>query len=715
MGNHLCRTAAHRARRSLANRSVARYRLVHRTLPHQRLRMRLRRSERLSLALLPGGILLPARPAFCPRQPAGSPRVACRRRVCSRVQAVPIAHLEKPRPLLRRQSAPQQLQLCHRPSGGRHVQGRPSQVIHRHRHSPPGAARPLPYQLSHGRGTGLVQLLYQRWHEHRWRVPEARRRSRAQPCAEGLLAEHVAEAPQPVRPRGRVMHWRPAVRVGRRGWVEKKQRAERLLIQSEGRSVHRRHPARAALPVQLRQPPGRLGARHEAGGRQPLRGRDRQHKPPSAHASFKAVLSDRAAASVTSASAAPPPTRHESSLSSRLDRRSARRRLGCRGSPSLSRRSCSRVCQPSSSPSTRAHPSPVTRALRTRPSHAAAHMRATRDPFAGGASASASSARRSACASSGLLPTTATSHMCRVTASTRGQWPSRPDASMWSHSTDGAAQSIARCSGDGRASEHSATRSAARLSSRPAARHTAHSSSGDASSTSDLRSGWPAAGSGGGGCAVSCRGLAAASGCGSAPAAAYASRATCEDARASRYSCLRASAWNCAGSSDSAPRAAHGISGLRRRGARGCRDSPRHRSLPLTAVRNRDSTRLISTSMPSSGAWLDIVPDNTPRTETHSLHFEVALQRRLGLHLAHAAPTVRALHSTGRLDVDYFGDWMANGGEYNKRHNVVNYAVYEAISAVAVGAVLLGDKGAPQAYLKPPLTSTPRTSSTSPS
>eukprot|EP00962_Isochrysis_galbana_P016259 scaffold4655_cov115-Isochrysis_galbana.AAC.2 len=31
------------------------------------------------------------------------------------------------------------------------------------------------------------------------------------------------------------------------------------------------------------------------------------------------------------------------------------------------------------------------------------------------------------------------------------------------------------------------------------------------------------------------------------------------------------------------------------------------------------------------------------------------------------------------------------------RHNAVNCAVYEALSAVAVGAVLLGDKGAPQA------------------
>jgi len=55
-----------------------------------------------------------------------------------------------------------------------------------------------------------------------------------------------------------------------------------------------------------------------------------------------------------------------------------------------------------------------------------------------------------------------------------------------------------------------------------------------------------------------------------------------------------------------------------------------------------------------------------------------------------------AFHAAGRLDVDYFGDSMANGGEYNKRHNAVNYALYEAITAVAVGPILLGDKGAPE-------------------
>jgi hypothetical protein len=61
-------------------------------------------------------------------------------------------------------------------------------------------------------------------------------------------------------------------------------------------------------------------------------------------------------------------------------------------------------------------------------------------------------------------------------------------------------------------------------------------------------------------------------------------------------------------------------------------------------------------------------------------------------YIASAAPTVEALQAAGRAGVDYFGDAMANGGEYNRRHNAVNFAVFEAVRAVAVGPVLLGDK-----------------------
>jgi hypothetical protein len=40
-----------------------------------------------------------------------------------------------------------------------------------------------------------------------------------------------------------------------------------------------------------------------------------------------------------------------------------------------------------------------------------------------------------------------------------------------------------------------------------------------------------------------------------------------------------------------------------------------------------------------------------------------------------------SLREAGRTEIDYYGDWIANGGEYNKRHNhnAVNFALYEAI------------------------------------
>jgi hypothetical protein len=117
---------------------------------------------------------------------------------------------------------------------------------------------------------------------------------------------------------------------------------------------------------------------------------------------------------------------------------------------------------------------------------------------------------------------------------------------------------------------------------------------------------------------------------------------------------------------------------------------------PEKTIRNREATRLISTAMPSSGAWLKVVPDNTTRNEFKSMHFEVALQRRLGYRIAQAGPAIAALRAAGRGEIDYHGDYLANGGEHNRRHNAVNFALYEAITAVAIGAVVLGDKRAPE-------------------
>ena len=39
---------------------------------------------------------------------------------------------------------------------------------------------------------------------------------------------------------------------------------------------------------------------------------------------------------------------------------------------------------------------------------------------------------------------------------------------------------------------------------------------------------------------------------------------------------------------------------------------------------------------------------------------------------------------------------MVNNGEYNRRHNGVNRAAHAMVSAVAVGGVVLGDKGKPE-------------------
>ena len=45
--------------------------------------------------------------------------------------------------------------------------------------------------------------------------------------------------------------------------------------------------------------------------------------------------------------------------------------------------------------------------------------------------------------------------------------------------------------------------------------------------------------------------------------------------------------------------------------------------------------------------------------------------------------------------VDRLGDGLANGGEYNRRHNKVLNATYQVVQAGAAGAIVLGDKEDP--------------------
>ena len=70
------------------------------------------------------------------------------------------------------------------------------------------------------------------------------------------------------------------------------------------------------------------------------------------------------------------------------------------------------------------------------------------------------------------------------------------------------------------------------------------------------------------------------------------------------------------------------------------------------------------------------------------------LQRRGGLDISEARAAFDALEARGET-VDRKGDGLANGGEYNRRHNAVVRAIYDMVAAVAVGPVILGDKEDP--------------------
>ena len=72
------------------------------------------------------------------------------------------------------------------------------------------------------------------------------------------------------------------------------------------------------------------------------------------------------------------------------------------------------------------------------------------------------------------------------------------------------------------------------------------------------------------------------------------------------------------------------------------------------------------------------------------------LQRRLGLYLSAAKTANDALAASSdehdRRLVDYLGDLACNSGEHSTRHHATNRAWRDACAAVAIGAVILGDK-----------------------
>ena len=117
-----------------------------------------------------------------------------------------------------------------------------------------------------------------------------------------------------------------------------------------------------------------------------------------------------------------------------------------------------------------------------------------------------------------------------------------------------------------------------------------------------------------------------------------------------------------------------------------------------TTFVNREATRIISVSQFGSGIWLDVPPDaDLPYARQRSGAHAVALQRRSGLYLSAARAAYDSLQQAGETP-DYLGDKLCNGGQHNTRHHATNRAWHRALSAVAIGPVLLGDKEQAEQY-----------------
>ena len=116
-----------------------------------------------------------------------------------------------------------------------------------------------------------------------------------------------------------------------------------------------------------------------------------------------------------------------------------------------------------------------------------------------------------------------------------------------------------------------------------------------------------------------------------------------------------------------------------------------------TPIHHREATRIISASQFGAGSWLGASPDASPSCpKLHSPAHLIMLQRRLGLYLSAAKTANDALSVSrdkpDRRLVDYLGDLACNSGEHSTRHHATNRAWRDACAAVAIGAVILGDK-----------------------
>ena len=96
--------------------------------------------------------------------------------------------------------------------------------------------------------------------------------------------------------------------------------------------------------------------------------------------------------------------------------------------------------------------------------------------------------------------------------------------------------------------------------------------------------------------------------------------------------------------------------------------------------------------------WLEAAPDaSLPHSKLKSGPYVIALQRRLGLYLSSAKAANDELSNAGE-EPDYLGDGCCNLGEHSTRHHATNRAWRDALAAVAIGAVDLGDKGEADKY-----------------
>ena len=118
-------------------------------------------------------------------------------------------------------------------------------------------------------------------------------------------------------------------------------------------------------------------------------------------------------------------------------------------------------------------------------------------------------------------------------------------------------------------------------------------------------------------------------------------------------------------------------------------------SLGDSAVNNREAARFVSASTPFAGKAFDVRVDGTYATALSSDTLQDELQRKLGLWLSAALPTLRVALERG-MPVDFFGDYLYNKAHHRRPHDGVLAAWADAMRAPANAPVVHGDKEKPE-------------------